>query len=720
MDRRISAIIIITFLVLGAAMSASAKVDVDDITVTLSKEKDDIGDDYLKIDVGKDFYIHIELEDPDDTEDDVDVDIEIKIDNVLVYDDSKRVDLVKNEPYIINISSKDLDKDDLWEDNLMGYNCGRKRVEVTVSGDIKPSESDEADLKIDGDDLEVDIDPEKPTPDDKITITVKDEDGDELEDITVKFTHLGDDNEWDKDDEFWDDKTDRHGEVEVKLSKEDEFKDNPYGKYQIDVWEERGNYCKYTTTIDLRHLLRVSDPEPAEPMVGQDIRVRVTDDSDKPVSGAKIAVSGPGGLKTYNTDAQGYATFRVDSTGTFDIIATKKGYSDSEIKHITILERGAIVIEINPKDQEVGKEIEIKVTSSEGSALKGANVTITKPDGTTEEFTTPDDGKISYTPKSSGTYKLKVEAPLYTTTTKEFNAHNVFKITVSEKLLPNVDITVTVKNQENKPVSGASVSIKDTDVSGTTDANGKFTFNLTEPKEYTMMVKKDGYSDAIKKINIRGILSLKLSSKEIDLGDTIEFVVQDSQGNLITADIKIIKPNGEKESIGESYEKSYKPSIAGEYTISASKSGYETATEAFTVRPYPLVLESKIEGNNLIVTAVSSGKPVSNIAISFDTAEFHEEILTDENGKAILDIVKSNVTGNVTITAIDQNYEKTSITREVKPEAGGKYLVLILILVVLIIIIIVILVLTRGEKKKEGKKKKGKLERTTGTSLHKV
>jgi len=32
----------------------------------------------------------------------------------------------------------------------------------------------------------------------------------------------------------------------------------------------------------------------------------------------------------------------------------------------------------------------------------------------------------------------------------------------------------------------------------------------------------------------------------------------------------------------------------------------------------------------------------------------------------------------------------------------------------------VILVLTRGEKKKEGKKKKGKLERTTGTSLHKV
>ena len=713
MNSRIYAILTV-FLVLGAVMDVYAKVDVDDIDVTLSKGVDDEGDDYLKMDVGDDFYVHIELEDPDDSEDNLDVDIEIKINSVVVYDDSETIDLVENEAYIINISSKDFNEEDIWEDNLMAYDCGRTKVVVVVSGDIKPSESDEAELKIEGDDLEVDMDPEKPSPDDRLTITVKDEDDDEVDDVTVKFTHLGDDDEWDRKDDNWNDETDRNGEVEVKLSKE--F-DDPYGEYQIDVWEDGGDYCKYTTTIDSRRSLKISDPEPAKPVVGGDIKMRVTDDNDEPVSGAKMAVSGPGGFNTYTTNAQGYATFQVDSTGTFSIVVTKEGYGDSEAKHIDILEKNAMILEVTPGVQEVGKEISIKVTSSAGSVLKGAKVTIIGPEGTTESFTASDEGKVSYTPKSAGTYTLKADAPLYSSTTEEFKAHNVFKVGVPENLLPDVDITITVKDQEDKPVSGALVSIQDTGVSGTTDANG-FTFSLTEPKEYTLIVKKEGYRDAITNIKVEGVLSLTLSSKEIDLGGVIDFVVQDSQGNPVTADVEVTKPDGVKEAISEGYQ----PITAGEYTLSASKSGYEPATDTFMVRSSPLVLESKVEGNNLVVTATSLGKSVRNISLSFDVDGFHEELLTNDDGQAILDLVTLNVTGNVTITAINENYAETSIIHEgVKPAGGSDYtLLFILILVLLVIAIIVVLVLNTGGGKEGKEETESDMGRASGSSLNQI
>ncbi|MBN2250750.1 MAG: carboxypeptidase regulatory-like domain-containing protein [Candidatus Altiarchaeota archaeon] len=713
MSLRIFPAILIALLVLGAAMNAAAKIDIDDITVTLSEDDRDTGDDSLTLDVGSDFYVQINLEGPDGDEDNVDLDIEIKIDGTVVYDDSESVDLVEDDDYLITIASGDLEENDAFESNLMAYDCGKSKVEVTVSGDIKTRRSDSATIRFEGDDLNVDIGPSDPQPSEEITVTVTDEDDDELKGITVRFTNLGSDGDWDEKDDYVDDKTDSDGEVQITLSEEDEFESKPYGKYQVDVWEEGGEYCKYTTTIDSRHTLRIGSIEPSAPMPGENIKLRVTDDDDEPVAGAKVGVSKQGVVSTYTTDVQGYIIFKSDVSGTFDLVATKTDYIDSDIKSITIQEKGAMKIELTPSSNiPAGSEMQIKVTGGDGSPLKGARVVITKPDKSTVDVVTSSAGTASYKPDAPGAYSLKVESPLYTAGTKEFKAYNAFKVKVPENLLPDTDITITVQDSLDNPVPGAVVSITETGITGTTDSSGKYTFSLVDAKTYTLKVKKDNYLETEMRINVRGIVSIRLSAKDIELGEEMEMVMQDSRGNPIDAAVEVTTPDGVKESIGNMYT----PPAVGTYTVTASKEGYEAGTETFTVRPHPLLLESGVENGRLIVSATSSGNPVADLPVTFDTLDAHQEAKTDAEGKITIEISQSNLTGNVTIKAASDLYEPVTAVQEIKPQEGGNSTMLIVILVVLIILIIVILALTsKGEIKK--RKEKGQMERKGGSHI---
>ena len=70
------------------------------------------------------------------------------------------------------------------------------------------------------------------------------------------------------------------------------------------------------------------------------------------------------------------------------------------------------------------------------------------------------------------------------------------QVTFSEKCV-NQDITVTVKLSNGKPASNAVVKVlvdRTEIVSGTTDDEGIYVFNLSEAKEYNLDVRKPGYS----------------------------------------------------------------------------------------------------------------------------------------------------------------------------------------------------------------------------------
>jgi parallel beta-helix repeat protein len=226
----------------------SGDLGLDDFSINLSN---------ASIDVGNGFDIDLTFEGPDNT-DSIGLTIEIKVDDVTVFlDEDYDLSFTEGEDKIITIRSSnfpgpDLDHD-YFNDNLMNYVCDDVKVKVTVNGsDLDEEYSDSADLTIgaDDNDLSFDLDPEEPDADEDFTVTVLDEDDDELSGATVKVTWIDDpdgdeDCEWDSDDANWNDETDAQGEVEFNL--EDEFED-PEGEFQIDVYSE--GYCLERQTIE--------------------------------------------------------------------------------------------------------------------------------------------------------------------------------------------------------------------------------------------------------------------------------------------------------------------------------------------------------------------------------------------------------------------------------------------------------------------------------------
>ncbi len=698
--------VLIALLVLGSF--ADAKVGIDKMSLTLSTSLNKTGDDSLDISPGDKFYVHLAVR-PDADLSSADGTLKIYADSELVYSETVTMDLVDGEYYYINVSSDDFNEGDLWTGNLLAYDCGSKTIKVSLgSKDIKTAKEDTADLNIDAETLRVTISPEKPTLTDKITVTVKNVDKDTLEGMIVKFTRLGDDDVWGTDDRNWDDTTDSDGQVSLKLSSD--FGSTAFSKYQVDVYDESGDYCKYTTTLDTRVSLSLSNPDPASPMVGQAIKMRVIDQDGTAVQGAKVTITKAGGVNTYTSDSQGYVTFQINATGAFDALATKSGYTDSTAVHFAVAEKNSLKVVLAPaKDIQAGSGVTITVSGSDGAPLKGAKVSITKPDTTTEVFTSSDAGTVIYTPQNPGAYSVKAEAAQYATVILQFTAYSVFNVALSDTLIPNKDITVTVKDASGKAVSGAAVSVAEAGISDTTDASGEYTFSVSTPKAYTLAVKKDGYLDYSKKFIVQGILTLNINVTEISLGEAVEISVQDSQGDTVNAKVKISKPNGAEDTLTTD---EYKPALAGTYTVSASMDGYQTASDEFTVKAYPLVLKARMDGQKIVATAISNGNPVPNISISFDGTSFHETVLTDKNGMAIVDAQKSNVSGNMTIASTEANYEKAGTQIDVKPVSGTDSSMLLVILVALIIVIIAIIaVTTKGGKKK---KEKGMLYRTAG------
>ncbi|MCK4491621.1 MAG: hypothetical protein KAU03_03295, partial [Candidatus Altiarchaeales archaeon] len=232
MKSRILGVGVLIFTLMFFSLGVSADVGLHDIDVSVPS----------RIDVGDDFNVEITLKDPDDTKT-VNVDVVIRFDDIVVYDDTvENIDLEENTDYeYITINSEDFDYKYKWARNFMGYDCGDHTVEVEVSGDVSKESSDD-DIEIDDDHVfdTVEITPENPGLEDEIIIYVEDDDGGELEDAYVRITYLGDeeDSVWEKNDDYWRDETDNDGEVEVTLS--DEFDDDAFGRYQIDVLEVNG------------------------------------------------------------------------------------------------------------------------------------------------------------------------------------------------------------------------------------------------------------------------------------------------------------------------------------------------------------------------------------------------------------------------------------------------------------------------------------------------
>ena len=636
------------------AGSASA-VGIDDMSVNVNPNT---------IEVGEDFNVEIRLENPDATKTGVDLDIEVTVDGILVHKDTTTVSLSDGTDRIINLSSSEfnVDGDDVWSKNWLAWRCiDEADVEVAVSGDIDDvTDSDQLTIEPSSSKKEitdVKLDPETLSLDDKVTVTVYDEDDDPLKSANVKFTYIeegNDDGVWDVDDKYKERSTDSDGETTFTLSKD--ISSAGKGRYQLDV--KADGYCKVTQLISIQNSLNISDPEPASPKVGEQFKLRVTTPAGTPAVGLLVTLN-PGGIKS-KVLMDGYAPYTLTAPGTYTVIVGggTTGF-DEVMKTVKVSAKASLLVSVSPDPVSVNKPVVITVTS-DGKPIDGATVKVTPP-GSTEQTlsgTTSNTGTISYTPTVSGDHVVRASKQAFDDASETFGAKNSFQIEVPapSMIKKGAQLVITVKDQSGAPVSGASISVGG-DISGITDQSGRYGFILQEVGTYNVVVKKTGFIDEKATFASSGQLTVKLDRKEITLDDSVKVTVVDADGNPTEASIKVYGPGGTDTASASEYTAT--PKKAGEYTIEASKQNYQAANEKLKVNPRPLALAYYFKGSQLVINATSNGKPAVSLRINVKSGNSTNTAVTDSAGMALF---QAPVTGDYIITVDSLDYASNPVT----------------------------------------------------------
>ncbi|MGI8635137.1 MAG: TonB-dependent receptor, partial [Segetibacter sp.] len=88
-------------------------------------------------------------------------------------------------------------------------------------------------------------------------------------------------------------------------------------------------------------------------------------------------------------------------------------------------------------------------------------------------------------------------------------------LTVTQSLFAQVKISGTVRDNRNRPIYGASISIKDSYDGGTTDSIGNFSFRTTEKGDHTVIVSSIGFNSYEQKVSINNEpIALNVNIKE--------------------------------------------------------------------------------------------------------------------------------------------------------------------------------------------------------------
>jgi len=453
-------------------------VDIDGLVVELSNDANNSASS-LTIKPGEEFNVHTILKNADRDGDNVEVYLRIYINDILVYDRGEYIDTNELEDYELIVSSDRFL--DVWDDTFMGYECKTSEVKVEAYGEV-PNNIDTAELKIEGVKWfdEARVIPPDPDKNDLIFIYVEDwvnesdiddfkEGADPLEDAYVKIINLEENQLWDKRDDFDGFRTDDDGFVRLTISKQREFRANPYGKYLVLILEKKsgndyGEYCRFQHSFIVGHYINISI-EPDNPKEGEPFKVKVMDDENVSVPFVLLTVSGPQGMVLQTTtDENGETTLVINGSGIHSINALREGCEEcanSVSKWFEVRGRGKLELDVNPKKVILGDNVVMVVSNDKGKNIDKANVTVVLPNGTSVGADkTNRYGFSSYTPKEAGVYNIIVKKTTYRKVTESFRAFNFFQMDAHQEIQTGKKQRITVRNQMNEPVSETHVSIE--------------------------------------------------------------------------------------------------------------------------------------------------------------------------------------------------------------------------------------------------------------------
>jgi hypothetical protein len=395
------------------------------------------------------------------------------------------------------------------------------------------------------------------------------------------------------------------------------------------------------------------------------------------------------------TDATGAYSLTTDSVGTFILrardLAAGSLYSQKD-SSVAIAATDAKTIDIMlAKTPSATVSGMIGDEASSGSPIAGATVQLrsTSYGGATLKDTTGADGKYEIS-VPTGSFILSASAAHYVTKTLS----DTIKVTTSDPITKNIDLTAIVygsvsgmigdEASSGSPITGAIVTLRQAVLAGalslkdTTAADGKYQFDSVPTGNYILTATTTGYvpytSDTVK------ITSSEPVTKNIDMSlivyTTISGMIGDeaSSGSPINGAFVLLRSSGmtsKRDTTAADGKYQFDSVPTGNYTLSASATGYVTDTLSDTIKVTSADQITKNLNLRLRVYATVSGTvtdTASNAAIANAIVTIRinptreKKDTTGADGKYSIDSVEN---GRYSISVSAANYFAKTDTLEI-------------------------------------------------------
>ncbi|MEZ0228526.1 MAG: carboxypeptidase regulatory-like domain-containing protein [Planctomycetota bacterium] len=237
------------------------------------------------------------------------------------------------------------------------------------------------------------------------------------------------------------------------------------------------------------------------------------------IGGATVDLVTPTGPQSLKTDGSGTLTVSGTPVGDYQVKVSAGTFNPSGTQSIKVGANttAGLAVKLTPAVQTGA----LTITVTDGAAktaIAGATVDLKTPTGTQNGLKTDATGVITIDPAPAGAYTVTVTQAGFAKSTTNVtvgvgsNTSHVVKLTGTTGKL-----AVTVKSKDdNKPIEGAIVSIKERGFNATTDAKGVVDFGNVEPGAVTIRTEKDGFGpDATKVAAIETPATLTVSNNNV-------------------------------------------------------------------------------------------------------------------------------------------------------------------------------------------------------------
>jgi hypothetical protein len=250
--------------------------------------------------------------------------------------------------------------------------------------------------------------------------------------------------------------------------------------YSVDI--EASNYQPRSGTIDM-----ASENREIQYWLlsGNRFAIEVKDtDGEVPVPDAEVRIDS---VLVGKTDAKGRLVIPVTRGNTYSIEIRKAGYQTYTESRIISDADAIYSVEITKAP--IGAFI--YVFDENHATINGADVYINgKLSGSTNQY-----GRSTFPSLVSGTYPVEIRKEGYVTVSRPILVSNPNEDYEFEMTFENADLSLFVKDNEQKIVQNASISING-NVLGVTDDRGQYNTKLKFNTPYDITASKDGYQPA--------------------------------------------------------------------------------------------------------------------------------------------------------------------------------------------------------------------------------